>query len=36
MPEQSIAYVLKGYPRISELFIASEIARMEQQGTACA
>ena len=33
MPEQSIAYVLMGYPRISELFIASEIARMEQQGT---
>ena len=34
MAEQSIAYVLMGYPRISELFIASEIARMEQQGTA--
>jgi glycosyltransferase involved in cell wall biosynthesis len=33
MGEQSIAYVLMGYPRISELFIASEIARMEQQGT---
>jgi glycosyltransferase involved in cell wall biosynthesis len=33
MAEQSIAYVLMGYPRISELFIASEIARMEQQGT---
>jgi glycosyltransferase involved in cell wall biosynthesis len=32
MSEQSIAYVLMGYPRISELFIASEIARMEQQG----
>ena len=33
MPEQSIAYVLMGYPRMSELFIASEIARMEEQGT---
>ena len=33
MDEQSIAYVLMGYPRISELFIASEIARMEEQGT---
>lgn len=33
MAEQSIAYVLMGYPRISELFIASEIARMEEQGT---
>lgn len=33
MAEQSIAYVLMGYPRISELFIASEIYRMEEQGT---
>jgi glycosyltransferase involved in cell wall biosynthesis len=33
MPDQSIAYVLMGYPRMSELFIASEIARMEEQGT---
>lgn len=33
MSDQSIAYVLMGYPRMSELFIASEIARMEQQGT---
>jgi glycosyltransferase involved in cell wall biosynthesis len=33
MAEQSIAYVLMGYPRMSELFIASEIARMEEQGT---
>ena len=33
MADQSIAYVLMGYPRISELFIASEIARMEEQGT---
>jgi glycosyltransferase involved in cell wall biosynthesis len=32
MAEQSVAYVLMGYPRISELFIASEIARIEQQG----
>ena len=28
----TIAYVLKGYPRISELFIASEILRLEQVG----
>ncbi len=28
----SIAYVLKGYPRLSELFIASEIWRLEQLG----
>jgi glycosyltransferase involved in cell wall biosynthesis len=28
----SVAYVLKGYPRISELFIASEIYRLEQAG----
>ena len=33
MAEQSIAYVLMGYPRMSELFIASEIARVEEQGT---
>jgi glycosyltransferase involved in cell wall biosynthesis len=31
MPE-SVAYVLKGWPRISELFIASEIYRLEQAG----
>jgi glycosyltransferase involved in cell wall biosynthesis len=30
MPE--IAYVLKGFPRLSELFIASEIHRLEQVG----
>jgi glycosyltransferase involved in cell wall biosynthesis len=28
----SVAYLLKGYPRISELFIASEIWRLEQLG----
>src|SRR4051794_11247934 len=28
----SVGYVLKGYPRISELFIASEIWRLEQLG----
>lgn len=28
----TIGYVLKGYPRISELFIASEIWRLEQLG----
>ncbi len=27
-----VAYVLKGYPRISEIFIASEIYRLEQAG----
>jgi glycosyltransferase involved in cell wall biosynthesis len=32
MPEQRVVYVLKGYPRVSELFIASEIWRLEQQG----
>ncbi|MEA2246422.1 MAG: hypothetical protein QOH46_951 [Solirubrobacteraceae bacterium] len=31
MPE-TVAYVLKGWPRISELFIASEIYRLEQAG----
>jgi glycosyltransferase involved in cell wall biosynthesis len=30
MPE--VAYVLKGFPRMSELFIASEIHRVEQAG----
>ena len=30
--EASVAYVLKGYPRISELFIASEIYRLEAAG----
>ena len=33
MPEQrTVAYVLKGWPRMSELFIASEIHRVEQAG----
>ena len=35
MPElspKSVVYVLKGYPRMSELFIASEIWRLEQRG----
>ena len=31
MPD-TVAYVLKGWPRISELFIASEIYRLEQAG----
>ena len=31
-PDAPIGYVLKGYPRISELFIASEIYRLEQLG----
>jgi glycosyltransferase involved in cell wall biosynthesis len=32
MPEPAVAYLLKGFPRISELFIASEIHRVEQAG----
>src|SRR5262245_45043437 len=31
-PPATIAYVLKGYPRLSEIFIASEILRMEARG----
>ncbi|MEA2229334.1 MAG: hypothetical protein QOF04_2964 [Solirubrobacteraceae bacterium] len=31
MPD-TVAYVLKGWPRISELFIASEVYRLEQAG----
>jgi hypothetical protein len=31
-PGLPVGYVLKGYPRISELFIASEIYRLEQLG----
>ncbi len=31
-PSPRVAYVLKGYPRLSELFIASEIWRLEQLG----
>lgn len=30
--EGSVAYILKGFPRLSETFIASEIYRLEQQG----
>lgn len=30
--EGAIAYVLKGYPRLSEMFITSEIFRLEQLG----
>src|SRR4029453_10690446 len=33
MPEQqTVAYVLKGFPRMAELFIASEIHRLEEAG----
>lgn len=32
MADRSVAYVLKGYPRMSELFIASEVARLEHLG----
>lgn len=32
MRDGTVAYVLKGYPRISELFIASEIHRLEELG----
>jgi ABC-type multidrug transport system fused ATPase/permease subunit/glycosyltransferase involved in cell wall biosynthesis len=31
---RTVAYVLKGFPRLSEMFIASEIYRLEQLGTA--
>lgn len=31
--EPAVAYVLKGFPRLSEMFIASEIYRLEQLGT---
>ena len=34
MAEPTIAYLLKGYPRLSELFITSEISRLEQAGVA--
>jgi glycosyltransferase involved in cell wall biosynthesis len=30
--EPAVAYVLKGFPRLSEMFIASEIYRLEQLG----
>ena len=30
--EPSIGYVVKGYPRLSELFIASEMHRLERAG----
>lgn len=32
LPGSKVAYVVKGYPRMSELFIASEIWRLEQLG----
>jgi glycosyltransferase involved in cell wall biosynthesis len=32
-PVGTVAYVLKGYPRLSEMFITSEIYRLEQLGT---
>ena len=32
MPEPAVGYVLKGYPRRSEIFIASELYRVEQAG----
>lgn len=31
-PEGTVVYVLKGFPRMSEMFIASEIYRLEQAG----
>src|ERR1044071_9086760 len=30
--QRTVAYVLKGYPRLSEIFITSEIYRLEQLG----
>ena len=32
MRRHEVAYVLKGFPRLSELFVASEILRLEQLG----
>ena len=32
LPDGAVAYVLKGFPRLSETFIASEIHRLEQAG----
>jgi glycosyltransferase involved in cell wall biosynthesis len=32
VPGGTVAYILKGYPRLSELFITSEIYRLEQLG----
>lgn len=32
VPEGTVAYILKGFPRVSEMFIASEIYRLEQLG----
>jgi len=32
LAEQRVAYVVKGYPRQSEIFIASELHRLEQAG----
>ena len=29
---RAVAYILKGFPRLSEMFIASEIYRLEQLG----
>ena len=31
-PPTEVAYILKGFPRLSETFIASEIYRLEQEG----
>jgi hypothetical protein len=31
----AVGYVLMGFPRVSETFIASEIHRVEQAGSAC-
>src|SRR5215213_112664 len=31
-PDRSIGYVLMGYPRVSETFIASEVLRVERAG----
>jgi len=32
LPSQTVAFVLKGYPRLSETFIAQEIAALEARG----
>ena len=32
LPDGQIAYILKGYPRLSEVFITNEIHLLERQG----
>ena len=32
LPQSRVAFVVKGYPRLSETFIAQEILALEQRG----